>query len=240
MLLQGSKIIRSVCLGLSAGTGGLMAVWADAAQKPMESNDIDHLTAALGRVMGGKPYEWIVVLVLIGFSVAISFIFSADSNKKAFYTGASILAIMMTATPYTMPAAISAPPGQAATPTEGNAQPADPSWWDRWMVPAQVFAQGPAANGQGSQLTVRLDAGGKPISAAVFTIFDATGQTIVQSKVSSSTFTFYLPNRAATLRVQVDGYAIEERSLSQKVGPTMDIALHPTNIPLSLQRLFRK
>jgi len=245
MALEGA-LMKRIALGLSAATGGLLAVWGDAAQKPLESNDIDHLKAALGHVLGSTPYEWIVVVALIAISVAISFIFNADTYKKAFYSGASVLAIMMTGTPYSLPPSPPVPQNSGASAagpqnSGGSAQlmPPGRGWWGQLMIPAAVFAQSPAQ--QNAQVTVHLETSDKKaVNAALFTILDSgNGQVMFQSKVSGSDFTFYVPNRPCTLRVQVDGYGIEERALNQSMR-TLTISLRPTSIPLSVQRLFRR
>jgi hypothetical protein len=226
---------KSMCLGLSAATGGLLAVLSDIAQK-QDASAVEHLQSALTGVLGLRTYPAVVVLALIVLSVALSFIFSAESNKKAFYIGASILAIMMTAVPY------NAPPSLSATPTEKSAaEPVRFRWWDRLMIPGQVYAQSVPANNKSYSVDIHLQTDNrKAVSSATFTVVDAnSGEVLGRSKVQSGDFTFYAPNRPCVLRVQVDGYAIVERQLSS-ASRAMTIQLSASPVPTALQRIFRK
>ncbi len=231
--LQAAK--KSMCLGLSAATGGLLAVLSDIAQK-QDASAVEHLQAALSGVLGVRTYPALVALVLIALAVALSFIFNADSNKKAFYIGASILAIMMTAVPY------NAPPSLSTSPTaKGTAEPVSSGWWDRLMIPGQVYAQTAPPHNRSYPVDVHLQtANGKAVSSATYTLIDAnSGEVLGRSTVQSSSFTFYAPGRPARLRVQVDGYAIVERPLSSATR-AMDIQLTVSGVPVAFQRLFRR
>lgn len=235
MALELQAARRSMCLGLSAATGGLLAVLSDIAQK-QDASAVEHLQSALAGVMGLRTYPALVAVVLIGLAVALSFIFSADSNKKAFYIGASILAIMMTAVPYNAPPSLSTSPS-----AKSAAAPATLGWWDGIMIPAQVHAQNPSATSASFPVTVHLETNnGKAISVAVFSMVDAnSGEILGRSKVLSGNFTFYAPNRPCNLRVHVDGYGIVERPLSA-ASREMTIQLTASGVPVVLQRLFRR
>jgi hypothetical protein len=226
---------KSLCLGLSAATGGLLAVLSDIAQK-QDASAVEHLQSALTGVLGLRTYPAVVVVALIVLAVALSFIFSAESNKKAFYIGASILAIMMTAVPY------NAPPSLSATPTaKSAAEPVTFRWWNRLMIPGQVYAQSAPASNKSYSVDVHLQTdNGKAVSSATFTVIDAnSGEVLGRSKVQSGDFTFYAPNRPCTLRVQVDGYAIVERQLSS-ASRALTIQLTASGVPVAIQRIFRK
>lgn len=235
MTLEFDAAKKTMCLGLSAGTGGLLAVLSDIAQK-QDASAVEHLQSALTGVLGLRTYPAVVALVLIGLAVALSFIFSADSNKKAFYVGASILAIMMTAVPY------NAPPSLSTTPTaKGAAAPITLGGWDSLMIPGQVYAQNTSPNNASYSVAVHLQTdNGKAVSAAIYTVTDAgSGEVLGRSRVLSGDFTFYAPGRPCTLRVQVDGYAIVERPLSS-ASKTMTIQLTASGVPLAFQRIFRR
>lgn len=235
MATELNALRKSTCLGLSAATGGLLAALSDLAQK-QDASAVEHLQSALTGVLGLRTYPAVVVLALIVLAVALSFIFSAESNKKAFYIGASILAIMMTAVPY------NAPPSLSATPTaKSTAEPVSSRWWDRLMIPGEVYAQSAPANNKSYSVDVHLQTdNGKAVSSATFTVIDAnSGEVLGRSKVQSGDFTFYAPNRPCTLRVQVDGYAIVERQLSP-ASRAITIQLAPSGVPVAIQRIFRK
>jgi hypothetical protein len=233
MAPQLQVVKKAMCLGLSAATGGLLAVLSDIAQK-QDASAVEHLQSALAGVMGVRTYPALVAVVLIVLAVALSFIFNADSNKKAFYIGASILAIMMTAVPY------NAPPSLSATPTAKTvAAPVSLGWWDRLMLPGQVYAQNAPAGSYAVDVHLQTD-NGKTVSRATFTLLDSnSGEVLARSRVQSGNFTFYAPNRPCTLRVQVDGYAIAERPLPG-ASKSVTIQLTASGVPLALQRLFRR
>ncbi len=226
---------RSICLGLSAATGGLLAVLSDIGQK-QDASAVEHLQSALAGMLGIRTYPAVVALVLIALAVALCFIFSAKSNKSAFYVGASILAIMMTLVPYNAAPPLSTIPA----PKEASAS-VDLSWWDKLLLPGQVYAQTAPPNDSTYEVAIHLITdNGKPVSSATFTLIDAkSGEILGRSKVQSGSFSFYAPNRPSTLRVQVDGYAIVERPLNS-ASKTMDIQLATSAVPLAVQRVFRK
>ena len=235
MAIELYALRKSMCLGLSAATGGLLAVLSDIAQK-QDASAVEHLKSALTGVLGVRTYPAVVVLMLVVLAVALSFIFSADSNKKAFYIGASILAIMMTAVPY------NAPPSLSTIPTaKGAAAPISLGWWDRLMISGQVYAQSAPASNASYPVDIHLQTdNGKAVSSAIYTLLDAkSGEVLGRSTVQSGDFTFYVPNRPCTLRVQVDGYAIVERPLSS-ASRTMTIRLAASGVPLAIQRIFRR
>lgn len=235
MALELKAATRSMCLGLSAATGGLLAVLSDIAQK-QDASAVEHLQSALTGVLGVRTYPAVVAVVLIALAVALSFIFSADSNKKAFYIGASILTIMMTAVPYT------APPSLSSSPTaKGSTVPSTMGWWDRIMIPAQVYAQSASSSYASYPVAVHLQTNdGKAVNSATFTLVDAnSGQALGRSRVLSGNFTFYAPDRPCKLRVQVDGYGIVERPLSS-ASREMTIQLTTSGVPLAIQHLFRR
>jgi hypothetical protein len=239
MATGNGNIQQRVCLGLSAATGGLLAVLADIMQK-QDASAVEQLKAALGAVLQVRTYPWVIGLLLIALSVALSFIFSADSNKKSFYVGASILAIMMTTVPYDAKPGLST--GAAVAPVPAAEKAANNSgWWDRLMVPSRVFAQVLESSSHGSPVTVQLEtANRKPVGAAVFSLVDpSTGQVMARSRVQGSKLTFYVSNPQYVLRVQVDGYAIAEHSLNPP-PPSLTITLAPSGVPLAIQRLFRR
>lgn len=233
MALELQAVRKSTCLGLSAATGGLLAVLSDIAQK-QDASAVEHLQSALAAVIGLRTYPAVVAVVLIALAVALSFIFSADSNKKAFYIGASILAIMMTAVPY------NAPPSLSATPTAKTLdRPVSLGWWDRLIIPGEVYAQNAPAGSYAVDVHLQTD-NGKTVSRATFTLLDSnSGEVLGRSRVQAGDFTFYAPSRPCTLRVQVDGYGMVERPLNG-ASKSVTIQLTASGVPLALQRLFRR
>jgi hypothetical protein len=222
---------KQVFLGLSAAIGGFIAVLSDIMQKG-EASAVEQLA----NVLKIPSYMWAAALLLIALSVALSFIYGAESNKKAFTTGAGILAIMVTVTPY------NALPNLNTTPFS-NAEPSttkDVGWLDRLMIPDHVLAQTPVSSPAVGPYTAELQPSDrKPIGIALFLLIDpASGQAVRRSRVQGNELKFYVNNTAYRLRVQVDGYQITEVNLPASPG-TFSVPLTPSSIPVSLQRLYR-
>ncbi|MBW2741783.1 MAG: hypothetical protein JRE64_23715 [Deltaproteobacteria bacterium] len=88
-------------LALSAFIGGFFCLLADLAQKS-EASSIRKIGLGIGDIVGASYANGriiAVVLVLI-CALVLYFIFDPDTKPKAFYLGASVLALMMTFTPY--------------------------------------------------------------------------------------------------------------------------------------------
>jgi hypothetical protein len=173
----------------------------------------------------------IVVLLLVAFSVGLCFVFAVDSTKSAFYRGASILAVLMTLVPYKVPPSIPTSPDEA---TSGSSR------IDEVIVPA-VFAQTREEPAQKYRIDVHLTTpGGKKVSSAIYTLIDpATKGVIARSNIHGNDFSFYVTGQNYVLRVEMPGYRITERQLSVHSPQSLTIALSPTSIPLSLQRVWR-
>ena len=88
---------------LSALVGGVFCVLADLMQKS-DASAVEHLGRKLGEtfslVQGATLLATLTVLVL---AVAVPLIFESSTKTSAFYLGASVLAILMTMTPYEPP-----------------------------------------------------------------------------------------------------------------------------------------
>jgi hypothetical protein len=234
MPVHSGNIKKSICLGLSAATGGLVAVLSDIMQKH-EASAVEQLQITLGSIFGVHTYLWFAALLLIFLSVALSFIFGSDTNKTAFTTGAGILAFLVTVTPYKpLPNLDTAPPAAGTS-------AANIGIWDRLMIPGRVFAQSSVPAAASTPYTIHLQtADHKPVSEVVLTLIDpSNGQALRRSRVQGSDLTFYVGNGSYSLRVQVDGYQITEIPLTPPPH-SVTVNLAPSSVPLALQRLFRK
>ena len=91
----------SMKIRVSALIGSLFCIVADLSQKT-EASAMRNLGSTVGEFVGldfsqGKLLA--LVLVVLG-ALSLSFIFEPETKRKAFYLGASVLAIMMTIVPY--------------------------------------------------------------------------------------------------------------------------------------------
>ena len=94
---------RNLAFGFSGAVGALLGVLADIIQKE-EASAVMKITDVGTRLLelSAPPAAFAGFLILVG--VALAFIFGADTNKKSFYIGASIVTIMMTLVPFKLPA----------------------------------------------------------------------------------------------------------------------------------------
>ncbi len=91
-----------IYLAAAAFVGGLVAILADLIQK-----DVASATLKMANTFDenlGIPYATPVAICLVLLiAIALCFIFEVQTTKRAFYTGASVLAILMTVVPYNLP-----------------------------------------------------------------------------------------------------------------------------------------
>ncbi len=101
--------MKNWIIGVCGAVGGTVCVVADLAQKS-DASALNTIGVNLGRYLG-LPYAniWTTVLI-IGFATALCYIFDVKTKKAAFYTGLSVLAIMMTAVPYRTPDSLKGAP----------------------------------------------------------------------------------------------------------------------------------
>lgn len=219
---------REASLGASAFCGAIVAVLADLMQKDQASAvlTISNMVEVAFR-MPFSPLLAALLLVVLG--IAMCFIFGADTNKNAFYVGASVLSAIMIATPYHTPGTLRTDPGR------GAAGPAvHGGWWD----PAVAYAQ-PRATSALVQVSVTLrPADNKPISNVALTLRDSAQRIVGRSVLSGDRITFYEAPGDYTLSVVADGYQIETRRLVLTGRPlSVAVALRPTWLPTFVQRI---
>jgi hypothetical protein len=94
--------MSKISLAVAAFVGGLVAMLADLIQK-----DLASATLKMANIFEDKlaiPHATLVAICLVLFiAVALCFIFEVQTTRRAFYTGASVLAILMTVVPYNHP-----------------------------------------------------------------------------------------------------------------------------------------
>jgi hypothetical protein len=222
------KLYRQLALGGSSAVGASAAVLADLTQK----NEASALLK-IGDVVGAT---WLAALVVVVLAVAVCFIFECPTPRRAFYTGASVLTILMATVPYKIPPSINTNPDKVAT-----AAPRQTGWL---LGPSMAYAQARTAAASPVALRVNLTTeDGRPVSRALLTLRDPESDAIVaRSNLSGASFDLYpAPGRYA-LVVEVPGYAITRREIDLRAGRPLqlDIRLEADAIPLPLQRLYRK
>jgi len=233
-VLRSSKLStrQKIYVGLSGGFGGVLAILADLIQKE-QASAVVKVDEALRTTLMLSISPLIVAALLVGFSVALCFVFSVDSSKSAFYRGASILTVLMTLVPYKVPLSIPTTPEQAQPPVQSSVI-------DNLLVPV-VYAQTPAGAQAKFRIDVRLStSNGKKVASAIYTLVDpTTGATIARSNVQGNEFSFYVTGRDYLLRVEAPNYSIAQRPLNVKSSQTITIPLTATWMPLAIQRVWR-
>jgi|GEM_PF-6870746 hypothetical protein len=96
-------------IGISGALGGILCILADLAQKA-EASAVLTIGHNLGMFLK-IPYANILASVtIVAIATGLCFIFDVKTKQRAFYLGASILAIMMTLVPYNPPSSLSSIP----------------------------------------------------------------------------------------------------------------------------------
>ena len=97
----------------SAFFGGFICILADLIQKA-EASAVLLIGEKLEKLLGlPSPRLFAIVIILI-IAASLPLIFEPKSKKNAFYVGASVLAILMTITPYQIPAGLKTEPSSVA------------------------------------------------------------------------------------------------------------------------------
>lgn len=89
-------------LGLSSFIGGILAVLADLNQKS-DASAILNIGNNLASVFNIPGSAIVATLLILLIAIALALIFDVSSNRQAFYTGASVLSLMMILVPYKTP-----------------------------------------------------------------------------------------------------------------------------------------
>jgi MFS family permease len=238
-----TNFARACAIGVSAMIGAVVAVMADLVQKEAASAVLKITGIAnvhLGLIV--SPLLWALGLVLLG--VALCFVFEPATKKAAFYLGASIIALVMTAIPF------QTPPTMVTPEVEGQGEEAS---LRRLVVLAGLKAWPQIAEAGARKLevvvTVTAQPGGEP-GPLLLSLFDeATGK---QWRYSSSvrpgetaTHVWLFPKnghrRSFILRAEAKGYGIKEVTKAVPAGARqarLEVVLEPTSRPSWLETLL--
>jgi len=221
-------------LGLSSAFGGLLAALSDILQKD-QASAVMKIHYSLRTTLGAPSNPLLVVGMLVGFGVALCFIFGADSNKRAFYIGASIPSILMTLVPYKPVPNLPSDPGHLANSVAPPAHLAR-KLLDPWVV----LAQSTQELKSGLRVEVHLQTSDhQPVAQAVFSLTQAGSERIIgRSTVKGADFAFYVVPGTYGLTVEVAGYRIVRFFVSAGSTTAWYVTLVPTSIPLQIQRIL--
>lgn len=203
-----NKLATRMALLTSALVGGVICILADLIQKS-EASAILLIGQKLDEVIGiPSPILFAIGIILI-IAASLPLIFESTSKRGAFYAGASVLAILMTVTPYNVSPGLKTTPNSVEVDLSISTQ--DGGRVEGAIVtvsPLDASSRTPIARSKmsGSQLRFYLDGG--------------TYSLIVE-----------LPGYATKSR----SLSLSEGSSPQPVSITMQ----PSSTPLFIQRIMR-
>lgn len=94
--------MKTIYLGFSSFVGGILAVLADLNQKS-EASAILNIGNNLAKVFSIPSPAIVATVLILLIAIALSLIFEVSTKRQAFYTGASVLSLMMIVIPYKTP-----------------------------------------------------------------------------------------------------------------------------------------
>jgi hypothetical protein len=222
----------------AAFAGAAISVFADIIQKAdAEASAVLVMANKVKQVFGFPVAPVAMALLIVLLSVVVCFIYGVTKPKEAFIGGASVLSMMMTATP------VAKIPSAPITPTQNKSIPADNSFLGIFS-PKEAYAQ----TDEKSKDLVPVDVTIKPQGAGATSNTTVTikkdDSTISQSVIDRNQFTLNLPQGQYKVKVATPGYAITEEKLivpskGSNDSRELTINLQPSSVPLSIQRAFR-
>lgn len=254
-------------VGLAAAAGGLSAVFADLIQKG-DASAVFELTANVNKLgdllyppnLGpwpGLPVAGVGLGLLI-VSVVLAFMSEARSRTAAFYSGASVLTVLMTLVPYTQ--ALPAPSGmtvdKSAMRTDSVFVPAAyqpefsvPIWRVQAAtdVPVTIVVHAPnrgpvgAPNRINGQLYDKVSGKTWQFGYSDATSSSSGSETVYRFNLSIPTAPQSNSNTVADLALRIDVPGYQTATAAQKVGRigapvTLEVQLQPTALPGFLKR----
>lgn len=94
--------MNKIYLGLSSFIGGILAVLADLNQKS-EASAVLNIGNNLATVFNIPSPAIVATVLILLIAIALALIFDVSSKRQAFYTGVSVLSLMMIVVPYKTP-----------------------------------------------------------------------------------------------------------------------------------------
>jgi len=218
------------CIFIGAA-GALIAAVADITIK-REVSTVVRMSEATSSVLALPITPIIAVAVLIIFGTVLTYASNVSDRLKSLYVGASIVSIIMTLVPTSLPKAVDKANGSGSALESTN--PA---------VRPVVYTQVASTSCKASPVTVHArTTDGKPVADMVVTIREVESKGIVaQTRFSVANVRFQQPAGDYLLVIDVPGYEPEATQLSICDGSprVVHADLKPTWKPYVLRRLFR-
>lgn len=230
-----------IIFGLSGLVGGLIAIIADVCQKGDNSSFQKMVDVFATRL--GLPFSLpIVAFVVLGIATILPLIFDRKNKAESFYTGASVLAIMMTIMPGEIPLSVSTAGGPPASEIMESVE--RPQTADKARM-SDVFPVKAIDRKITSTFTVRLTGDGtQGITDGVASLIDIeSGRVANKIRFSGNSFSFYQLSGRYLLTVEAVDFARHVQSVSigeDDSKKLIAIDLKKSSMPMTLQRLIRR
>lgn len=224
--------MSKLALALSGGVGGVVAALCDVVQKN-EASAVAAIARAVEVTLRMSFPPILAVILTVCLAIALCFVFEPDTKTKAFYLGASVLAIVMTVVPY------KSPPDLQSSASGAIGRGASVNVEKPILFARATFLQEARAT-RASIVLVPED--GEDLPDILITLLARdTRRIVAQSKTTSRTFYFSQAPGEYLVRVEASRYQIVEDTLTLRPGEasTRRLELKRTWIPLPVQRLFR-
>lgn len=203
-----NALAMRIALVLSAFVGGVICVLADLIQKD-DASAILLIGRKLDKVIGIPSPTLIAIGIILVIAASLPLIFESGTKKGAFYAGASVLAILMTITPYKAPPELKREPNSVEINLSITTQDGGPVEGAMVTVTPLDKSSGKTrarSKSQGSQLTFFLEGGSYRVTVEL-----------------------------AGYETEVRNLLLREGSPPQ----SLSITLQPSSTPLFIQRILR-
>ena len=207
---------KSWWIGAAGGVGGFTAVLTDLIQKEQASAILE-ISERVSKVVVIPP--WVVLILIPVLSVLLCYIFEVETRTRAFYTGASILSLLMTSVPYEIPAPLA----------EGGLS----------GVGGVVYAADSGSRAIQGEIRITQAGGGEIKEVMVVTVWKGK-EKMGQERTKTGRLRFGLPPGTYRIEAQAKGFGTVEREF--KVGGDswkLVLEMKPSKVPDFIQRVIK-
>lgn len=220
---------QTLSLAFSAAFGALLAVIFDMAEGQLST--IENLRMLFERSLEININKAMILLIVIGIALALSFINDVSTKLKAFTVGMGVLSTLVNFLP--------APKVDTQAAQPSIAQQIN---YDYGLYSSLNLLNTPVFNlAQVPEVNFRLiaESSGGEIDSATVTIRDSNGVIVHRGANSPASFTIGLNPGSYVLIVEAAGYEITNYSLDVSGNQSVTVQLRDSWVPLPAQRVIR-
>jgi hypothetical protein len=220
---------QTLSLAFSSAFGALLAVIFDMAKGQLST--IENIRMAFERSLEINVNKVMILLIVIGIALALSFIEDVSTKLKAFTVGMGVLSTFVNFLPAPK---VDTQAAQPATAQQIN--------YDYGLYSSLNSLNIPVFNlAQVSEVSFRLiaESNGGEIDSATVTIRDFNGAIVHRSTTSPASFTLSLEPGSYMLIVEAAGYEITNYPIHVSGNQSVTVQLRESWVPLPAQRVLR-